>query len=214
LVSIGFESQNRATPYDPAREEELIPALEATKLEATKDPWVTTGSAFARREESFIICTSEDFGSGRRLHAAQDRQGGQHSNQNNSGSLRLSIQTTSCTVALYHPAAGPETETRPMQLHRHNRLDYCRCQNSRLHCRLLQMVIVIDYQCPLLPIGSQGLPSHADHGMHLALKTLERDLDFALLFEWKTDQFSERESAIVFLVSACPISSTRPSTCE
>ena len=26
---------------------------------------------------------------------------------------------------------------------------------------------------------------------HLALKTLRRDLVFALLFEWKTDQFSE-----------------------
>ena len=31
-----------------------------------------------------------------------------------------------------------------------------------------------------------------------------RDLVFALLFEWKTNHFSGPESAIVFLVSACP----------
>ena len=46
------------------------------------------------------------------------------------------------------------------------------------------------------------------------LKTLGRDLVFALLFEWKTDQLAERESALVLLVSACPTSSTRPSTCS
>ena len=43
LVSIGFESRNRATPCDPARDLGLIPALEATKPEATKVLWVTTG---------------------------------------------------------------------------------------------------------------------------------------------------------------------------
>ena len=47
----------------------------------------------------------------------------------------------------------------------------------------------------------------------LALKTLGTDSVFALLFEWRTNQFSERESATVFLVSSCPTSSTLPLTC-